>query len=123
MAYSSKFDRFVCQGDTIVADVDGFTVTARIVYDESTRPDDFDCYDPHIIDAWRNDDWFFCGVCLQVSRAGVDLTGPYAAALWGVEANFPCGDNPYYLTEIAVDLIPEAVAEARAAMARLVADA
>lgn len=122
MTYASSFDRFVCPGDTITADVDGFTVTARIAYDDSTRPDDFDCYDDATIEAWRNDDWYFCGVCVQVSRAGIDLTGPYGAALWGVEANFPGSDNAY-LTEIAADLIPEAIAEARAAMARLIADA
>jgi hypothetical protein len=121
MAYASSFDRFVCVGDTIQADVDGFTVTARIVHDESTCPDDFDCYDDAIVAAWRNDEWFFCGVCVQVSRAGIDLTGPYGAALWGVEANFPGSDNAY-LTGIATDLISEAIADARAAMARLVAD-
>jgi hypothetical protein len=96
MTYASSFARFVCVGDTIQADVDGFTVTARIVHDESTRPDDFDCYDDAIVAAWRNDEWFFCGVCVQVSRAGIDLTGPYGAALWGVEANFPGSDNYGY---------------------------
>ena len=122
MAYASSFDRFVCAGDTISADVDGFTVTARIVYDESTRPEDYECYDDATVRAWYDNDWYFCGVCVQVSRAGIDLTGPYGAALWGVEANFPGSDNAY-LTEIATDLIPEAIAEARAAMARLMADA
>ena len=120
MAYASSFDRFVCTGDTITADVDGFTVTARIVHDDSTRPDDFDCHDGATVEAWRNDEWSYCGVCVQVSRAGIDLTGPYGAALWGVEANFPVSDNAY-LAEIATDLIPEAIADARAAMARLVA--
>jgi hypothetical protein len=122
MAYASSFDRFVCPGDTISADVDGFTVTARIVYDESTRPEYYECYDDTNVHAWYNNDWYFCGVCVQVSRAGIDLTGPYGAALWGIKANFPRSDNAY-LTEIAADLIPEAIAEARAAMARLIADA
>lgn len=122
MTFTTAFQSYVCAGDTITADVDGFTITARIVFDESTRPDEFDCYDEDAIAAWRADDWFFCGVCLQVSRGGVDLTGPYGAALWGIEANYPGSDNAY-LTETAVDLIPEAIADARAAMARIVADA
>ena len=120
MTFSSKFDRFVCAGDTITADVDGFTVTASIVHDESTRPDDFDCYADHIVQAWRDDEWFYVGICLQVSRAGVDLTGPYGAALWGLEANFPGSDNAY-LSEIAEELLGEASADARAAMTRLAA--
>ena len=121
MVYASNFGPFVCAGDTIAANIDGFTVTARIVHDESTRPEDFDCYDDTNVAAWRDDEWFYCGVCIQVSRGGVDLTGPYGAALWGVEANFP-GSNNAYLTDIATDLIPEAIADARAAMARIVAD-
>ena len=120
--FSAAFDSYVCTGDTISADVDGFTITATIHHDSDTRPDDFDCYDESTIQAWKDDEWFFCGVALQVSREGVDLTGDYGAALWGVDANYPGSDNAY-LTETANDLIEEALEDARATLARLLASA
>ncbi len=40
------------------------------------------------------------------------------ASLWGVEANYPGSDNAY-LTEVANDLLPEALDTARAVLARL----
>jgi hypothetical protein len=36
--FTEKFDRYVCQGDTISCEVDGFTVTARIEYDQDSGP-------------------------------------------------------------------------------------
>jgi hypothetical protein len=44
------------------------------------------------------------------------------ASLWGIEANYPGADNSY-LTEIANDLFPEAIAVARETLARLAAHA
>jgi len=41
------------------------------------------------------------------------------ASLWGIEANYPETDNSY-LTEVANDLLPEAIAVARETLARLV---
>ena len=40
------------------------------------------------------------------------------ASLWGVEANYPGSDNAY-LTEVANELLPEALDVARAVLARL----
>ncbi|MGB3456538.1 MAG: hypothetical protein WBG08_11445 [Litorimonas sp.] len=146
--FSEGFDAFVCEGDTITCDVDGFIVTATIRHDDSgdapdERQDGFwpslnpqdagfigtdksgadlieaDSKAGRIIEAWRKDEWFYCGLVLTVSRDGVTLDD-HAASLWGIEANYPGSDNAY-LTEVAADLLPDALYEARAALARLCA--
>ena len=57
--------------------------------------------------AWFNDEWFYCGIMLSVSYKGIVLDSN-AASLWGIEANYPGSDNKY-LTEIANELLPEAL--------------
>jgi len=161
--FTEKFDSFVCEGDSVACEAGGFEIVARIVRDDcpdapDERQDGFwpseYIGDPGFIgpgpnwrqrladakaeaeavmDAWRNDEWFYCGVVLSVSREGVTLAGeadqekvqwtfslPNAASLWGVEANYPGSDNSY-LAEVANELLPEALAEARAALSRLCA--
>jgi hypothetical protein len=44
------------------------------------------------------------------------------ASLWGVEANYPGSDN-ICLSEVADELLPEAVVAGRTAIARLIASA
>lgn len=135
-----KFDRYVCEGDSVSLEIDGFTVTARIYRDDcSDRPDErqdgfWPSLDPNdagyigpkskstlarhmakakaIVKAWENDEWFYCGVCLTVEKEGVQLTGRYDHALWGVECNYPGSDNSY-LTDVAHDLLDEALEAAR----------
>ena len=34
MAFRERFDRYVCEGDSIAVEIDGFRVTARIVRDD-----------------------------------------------------------------------------------------
>lgn len=60
--------------------------------------------------AWCNDEWWWVGIVLSVSRNGVELSD-HAASLWGIDANHPQGNNDY-LTEIANELLPEALKEA-----------
>ena len=149
MAFRERFDRYVCEGDTIACEVEGFRVTARIVRDDcmdapDQRQDGFwpSLYinDPGFIgpgnnfrerlakaqveaeavmDAWRKDEWFYCGIVLSVALEGVTLDA-HAASLWGIEANYPDGDNAY-LTEVAQELLPEALHAGRAAARRLCA--
>ena len=66
--------------------------------------------------AWKNDEWFYCGVILSVAIDGLTLDR-FAASLWGIEANYPDSDNAYQ-TEVANDLLPEAIAEAKAERVR-----
>jgi len=66
--------------------------------------------------AWKNDDWFYCGVILSVALEGITLDR-FAASLWGIEANYPDSDNSY-LSEVANELLSEALAEAKTERAR-----
>ncbi len=67
-----------------------------------------------ILEAWRKGDWDYCGVIVMVERDGVELTREYEHALWGVERNYPLGRHTNkYLTEVANELLPEAVAAAK----------
>ncbi len=72
-----------------------------------------------VMEGWRKGDWFYCGIVLSVSLEGVMLAS-HAASLWGIEANYPGTDNSY-LTEVANELLPEAVAIARETLIRLAA--
>ena len=125
--FTEKFDSYVCIGDTITCEVEGFTLVAQIEHDTYTRIDDDDC---HNIDqevtgcdaaqqkkliearkAYFADDWFYCGVVISVSRNGVDIS-EHAASLWGIECNYP-GSNNAYLSEVASELIDDALSCAR----------
>lgn len=149
MTFTEKFRPFICEGDAIACEIDGFEIVARIVRDDSPDspderqdgfwPSEF-IDDPgfigpgpnwrqrlaeaqrqaqEIMEAWREGEWFYCGIVLSVSRNAIVLA-PHAASLWGVEANYPGSDNSY-LTEVANELLAEALSEARAALARLCA--
>ena len=151
MAFRERFDRYVCEGDSIACEIDGFRVIARIVRDDcpdspDERQDGFwpSLYinDPGFIgpgnnfrerlakaqaeaeavmEAWRRDEWFYCGIVLAIECEGVELES-HAASLWGVEANYPGSDN-ICLSEVADELLPEAVVAGRTAIARLIASA
>lgn len=67
--------------------------------------------------AYCRDEWQYVGVVLSVSRRGIVLD-KHAASLWRIEAN--CGHNDY-LTEVANELLPEALEKARATLEALTA--
>lgn len=149
MTFKEKFGLFVCEGDSLTCEMRGFTVTARLVRDDcgdapdqrqdgfwpSLYKDDagfigagngwrerFDVAQARaeaVMEAWRKDEWFYCGIVLCVAVDGIILDD-HAASLWGLEANFPDSDNAY-LTEVAHDLLPETMDAAIAARARLCA--
>jgi hypothetical protein len=116
------FDSYVCAGDTVQWSADGFDITARVEYDEDTKPTDFDCYSARQIEAWRNDKWFFCGIVLSVSRNGVELSD-HAASLWGIDCNFPSRrKNPNaYLSDVCAELQEEALETAKLESVRILA--
>jgi len=132
--FTQQFDRFVCEGDTIETERDGFTITARIVHDPDYGIDDDDmhnrdqsvtgCTDEEHARAmearraWTVGEWFYCGVVLSVSRNG-HLIDDHAAALWGIEANYPGSDNSY-LTEVANELLDEALESASQSRAKII---
>lgn len=74
-----------------------------------------------IMKAWEDQDWWWCGVIVEVYRESADddygsgVLGE--AALWGIECNWPTfkKGRPYdnsYLLEVANDLIDEALQDA-----------
>jgi len=147
MAFEERFDRYVCEGDSIACEIEGFRVTARIVRADcpeapDRRQDGFwpSLYinDPGfigpgnnfrerlaraqaeaeaIMTAWRRDDWFYCGIVLAIECETVELE-THAASLWGIEANYPGSDNAY-LSEVADALLADALEAGRSALARL----
>lgn len=149
MTFTERFDTFVCEGDCITSEVSGFEITARIVRDDcpdapDERQDGFwpslykdapgfigpgnnfrerfaqaQARAEAVMEAWRKDEWFYCGIVLSVAFEGIELDG-HAASLWGIEANYPDSDNAY-LTDVAKELLPEALDAGRAILARLTA--
>lgn len=64
---------------------------------------------------WCNDTWHWVGVVLSVSKAGIELDG-YAASLWGIDAGEDGGE---YLTDVANELLDEAVKVGKARLESL----
>jgi hypothetical protein len=141
-----KFDRYVCNGDSVAIERDGFTVTATIYIDDNcdapdqmqdgfwpskdtedagyVLPENYDAAMDkarEVMRAWRNSEWFYCGVAVTVSKKDILLTGEFSNALWGVEANYP-GSGNVYLSEVADGLTDAAIEEARAAIQALTSD-
>lgn len=134
---------YVMEGDSIHCTVDGFDVTARIIRDDYTdRPEDtqdgfWPRLDPkdagyigpksqaalrrarahatYIMDSWEASEWFYCGVVVSVSKDGVPLTKNRPTSLWGIECNFPINRKRAnaYLLQVANELLPEALDDAK----------
>lgn len=62
--------------------------------------------------AWCDDQWWWVGVVLTVSKEGIELC---SKSLWGIESD--AGD---YLSEVANELLDEALEDAKAVIGRLV---
>ncbi len=135
-----KFQKYACEGDSVTVAIDGFTLTAKIYRDDNPdNPDErqdgfYPSLDPksagyigpkskrtlarhmakaeRVMQAWKNDEWFYCGIAVTVERNGVQLTHEFANALWGVACNYPDSDNSY-LCEVANELTADALIEAR----------
>lgn len=114
-----QFDNYACIGDSITWQAEGFDITATLIADSDTRPSDSECYTKKQIAAWENDDWFYVGVVLGVTKNGVALDD-HAASLWGVACNFPSRrKNPNTsLSECAFEIQSEALQVARIALAK-----
>ena len=113
------FPEYVVPGDYRRIKCGPFIIQAAIVPDDDTRATDFDCYTPKQLEAWKRGEWQLHGMILSVWVDDFRLDS-HAASLWGIDCNFPGGDNAH-LQEIANDLLAEALARAETIRASLLA--
>ena len=112
-----KFDKRPLPGDSIVWRNGGFTLTARINFDDATRPWEFDCYSEEDIKRWEADGRCYVGIVVTAEYNGWLLCDT-AASLWGLE----CGwteDYGDYLSDVAAELFAEALQVAKVELAKL----
>jgi hypothetical protein len=75
-----------------------------------------------VMTRWKTGKMVYCGVILSAEKAGIQLLERYHFALWGVDVNWPWGDNAY-LREVANDLLHEAQETAEAKLAAVITQA
>ncbi len=130
--FKQGFSEYACTEDTIETTAGKIIVVARIVHDEDTTIDDDEYYSQDITgitdeqqaeiervrDAWYANEWFYCGIILSVyyenEHTRIELHD-HAVSVWGIECNYPGSDNSY-LTEVANDMLSEAIEEGRIAL-------
>lgn len=141
--FEQGFNQFTVDGDKITCTVEGFTLTATVYRDDHSDapwemdegfwpsrdekavgyvlPEDYDAELAKarmVLAAWQRDEWWYVGVAVTVSKAGIQLTGQFDHAVWGTECNYPGGDNSHLL-EIANEELDEALDAAKAKLAEL----
>ena len=112
-----KFGKHPLPGDSITWHNGGFALTARLKFDDATRPGEFDCYSEEDIKRWEADEWCYVGIVVSAEYGGWLLEDP-VASLWGLE----CGlaeDSGDYLSEIAAELFAEELQVAKVELANL----
>ena len=113
-----SFSPYACIGDKITWVIDGLLLTATIKGDDYSKPQDFESDLPEVVQAWKNDDWFYCGIVVSVEKQGI-MIDENAASLWGIAVNYPGASNEY-LSEVAQDLESEALTAGKAEMQRMI---
>ena len=94
-------------GDSISVEIAGVTYTARIEYDNDSRPDDCDCYDETDVERWWQGDWRFCGLVISAQCKG--WSQDHVDSLWGIELGFSDSGDKYW-NEVANECLHEALA-------------
>ena len=145
--FTKGFGKYAYPGDTITCTVDGFDCTATLYFDDcgdtpEERDDGFwPSLDPKsagyigpkskstlarhmakakaVMQAWENNEWWYVGVAVTISKNDVPLTGKYDHACWGVDCNYPGSDNSY-LMDVANEDLHEALKAAKAKLAELI---
>lgn len=120
MEFKEKFEKYVCNGDSITLKSNGITFEARIEHDSDSNIDDDDIHNIDQLvtgcneeqqerllaarEAWSKNEWFYCGIVLTATIDGIELNS--TESLWAIEANYPNSENNY-LDEVANDLLAE----------------
>ena len=141
--FTRQFQKYACDGDSITCTVNGFECTATIHHDDcSDRPDErqdgfWPSLDPasagyigakskstlarhharaeRTMQAWLDNEWFYCGIAVTVSLRDVQLTKQFHHAVWGIECNLSNGRyrTNGYLRDVANELLDEALEDAQ----------
>lgn len=114
----SKFKDYVCVGDSITWQKEGFTFTASIYDDFDTSLDNFGNYSDKKVQAYKSHEWFFCGIVISAEKNGVKLSDN-AASLWGIECNYNKKGNAY-LRSVCMELQDDALSEARMQVQKII---
>ena len=112
-----RFNKHPCPGDSIVWRNGGFTLTARVEFDDVTEPGEFDGYSEKDLRRWEADEWCYVGIVVTAEYKGWLLCDP-AARLFGLE----CGlteDSGDYLSEIAAAMLAEELQVAKVELVKL----
>ena len=117
MAKMPKFNKHPCPGDSITWRNGGFTLTARVEFDDVTEPRDVDCYSEEDIERWKNGDWCYVGIVVTAEYKRWLLKDP-VASLWGLECGL-ADDSGDYLSDVAAELFAEALQRAKVELAKL----
>lgn len=106
-----KFDSYVCAGDSVTFDHEGFTITVHVHYDPDTTPDCDEGLNKEAAASWRRDEWWYGFIEVRASKRGIVLGRQY---LGGYEVNFPGGTNDH-LTQAVVEncMVEDAIQEAK----------
>jgi hypothetical protein len=75
-----------------------------------------------VIARWKAGKMVYCGIVLSARKAHASLIPAYECALWGLDINWPHGDNGHLL-ETANELLRDAVLTAEAALAKAIESA
>lgn len=155
--FEDGFDNYICEGDTIETTINGIVYVATIHHDDNSespeeREDGFwpslnpksdgyigaksqstlrrhTAHAQHVMDSWRNDEWFYCGIVISAYIEDDDgervCISEHAASLWGVECNYPAQFKRQrrqpnaFVDECADELLGEAMNTAEEAKAAL----
>ena len=112
-----RFDKHPLPGDSIVWRNGGFTLTARVEFDDATKPREVDCYSEEDIEKWESDEWFYVGIVVSAEYKE-RLLDDTAASLWGLECDLT-EDSSDYLSDVAAELFAEALQVAKVELTKL----
>jgi hypothetical protein len=68
-----------------IAGSDGIAWRVELVRDPGVTPDEYNCYSPEDIAAWRAGEWQYVGVIVTSVPSLVDGAGEVNASVWAVE--------------------------------------
>lgn len=111
MACKHYFDKYTCIGDFIVLEKEGITFNVSIEYDDMCKPTDVECYSEADIQAWKNDEWNYCGIVFHASKNGVEIG--CVASLWGIEIGDYFKDYHLYINDEVNNMLDDALEEAK----------